>query len=325
MWKKDEMAGIYENQPEKDVRLGRYIGPILFYYIVSVVAQIIWGIWAIPRVLLEFIGSREEIMVLMPSGYDTNVGFDLIYEFLAVVDENIYMEFLYSLAYSALENVAEITILSALLSIPFFIQFMGKDKKKNIVYRFKKEERWPVFRYGFILIGGVLLCIALNNMITLSDLAQMSEAYQETSEALYSIDFLWQFIGLGIIVPMFEELLYRGVIYNRMKVNLPPIGAVIVSALIFGTMHGNMVQIIYATVLGVVFAWLYDVYKSIWAPILAHMIMNMSSIILSKANVFDWIFEEPMRMGLITVACATGTAVIYVMITNIMTKSIEIG
>lgn len=320
MWNKSKEESIYINDPDKRVRLGHFIGPFILYYIMALVGQILWGVWNLPKILLQFINGNEAVKSLMSEGYESLDFFDLITEFMLRVGEDEYFDFIYELTLSALDNIAIITVISALISIPFFLLIMGNDRRKNRVYIFKKELKWKGIRYGYILLGSVVMCVALNNMITLSNLAEMSESYEETAEALYSISFPFQLVGLGMIVPIFEELLYRGVIYNRLKVNLSKFGAIGVSAFIFGTMHGNLVQMLYAFILGVVFAWLYDVYKSIWAPILAHMCMNLTSVILSEIEVFEWIFMDPMRVGVVTVLCATSSAAIYVKISNLIAQ-----
>lgn len=325
MLNKSEDTNIYTNKPDKSVRLGRFIGPIFLYYVLSIFAQLLWGLWALPKILVDFIKENEQVIEMMPEGYESLALWDLLYVFINGVDEDGYFEFFDALIFSALNNVGVITVLSAILAIPCFLFLMKRDRVKNRVYMFHSDLKWKAPRYGWIILGSVVLCIALNSLITLSNLEQLSASYEETAEALYAISLPLQVVGLGIFVPIFEELLYRGIFYNRLKVNLPKYSAIGVSAFIFGTMHGNLVQMLYAFILGVVFAWLYEVYKSIWAPILAHMFMNLTSVALSNTDMFEWVFNEPMRVGIVTVACATASAAVYVTITNIISadKSAE--
>lgn len=320
MWNKSEDTNIYINKPEKSVKLGRFIGPIFLYYVVNVLAQILWGLWALPQILVDYISENERVLNLMPEGYESLGSLDMLYEFMNRIDDDGYYDFLYELASTSLENIGLITVLSALLAIPFFLNLMKRDRVKNRVYIFNNELKWKSVRYGWIVMGSIVLCVALNNLITLSNLEELSQSYEETAEALYALSLPLQVIGLGLIVPILEELLYRGVIYNRLKVNLSKYSAIGVSAFVFGTMHGNLVQMLYAFILGIAFAWLYEVYKSIWAPILAHMCMNLTSVALSNSDIFEWVFAEPLRVGIVTVACATASAGVYVIITNIISS-----
>lgn len=305
----------------KRVRIGNFIGPLLLYYLATWIAQIIFAIWALPKAMLNFIEGNLEIKEMMPSGFEQLKTLDLTYEFLNVVDEDIYFDFIYDLTYMSLEYLAEITIIASLVGIPMFYLLMKRDRKKERIILFDHSEKWKTPYYGLIVVGAVALCIALNSIITLSNLAELSEAYQDTSESLYSIGFMQQIIGLGIIVPVCEELLYRGVLYQRLKAHIKVVPAMFISAFIFGTMHGNIVQILYAGLLGVVFAWLYEHYKSIWAPILAHIIMNITSVVLSEYGIFELMFKEPLVVGIVTVFTATLSATIYVLIQNNILKN----
>jgi len=80
------------------------------------------------------------------------------------------------------------------------------------------------------------------------------------------------------VVPAFvEELLFRGLILE----NLLPCGktvAILGSAFLFGMMHQNAEQLLYATGAGVVFGWIYVRTRSIWPCILAHFINNFYSV-----------------------------------------------
>ena len=75
-------------------------------------------------------------------------------------------------------------------------------------------------------------------------------------------------------VPVFEEVLFRGLIFNSLKSHLKIGWCVVVSAIIFGIAHMNVLQGIYACFLGVVLAIAYEKTKTIWAPIIMHVIYN---------------------------------------------------
>ncbi len=83
------------------------------------------------------------------------------------------------------------------------------------------------------------------------------------------------------VIPAFaEELLFRGVILS----NLKPYGkgmAVIISALLFGLMHMNLSQLLYATAAGVVLGVVYVTTNSLWLCILVHFANNLFSILES--------------------------------------------
>ena len=83
------------------------------------------------------------------------------------------------------------------------------------------------------------------------------------------------------IVPAFvEELLFRGVILKQ----LLPFGkttAVLASALLFGIMHQNAGQLLYATVAGIAFGYVMVQTRSLWCCILIHFCNNFWSLFTS--------------------------------------------
>ena len=82
-----------------------------------------------------------------------------------------------------------------------------------------------------------------------------------------------------VVVPAFvEELLFRGVILS----NLLPFGkgtAVLGSALLFGLMHQNAEQLLYATAAGAVLGWIFVQTRSIWPCVLMHLVNNFHSVL----------------------------------------------
>ena len=91
------------------------------------------------------------------------------------------------------------------------------------------------------------------------------------------------------VIPAFsEELLFRGVILS----NLKPYGkgmAVVVSALLFGLMHMNVFQFMYATAAGIVLGLVYVKINSLWLCILIHFCNNLFSVLV---NYMYEIFRE---------------------------------
>ena len=63
-----------------------------------------------------------------------------------------------------------------------------------------------------------------------------------------------------------------------------------VSGLLFGLFHGNLVQAVYATLLGIVLAIVYEIYDSILAPILFHAVANLFVYVMMDLMPFGGIF-----------------------------------
>lgn len=85
-------------------------------------------------------------------------------------------------------------------------------------------------------------------------------------------------ISSALVPACCEEYLFRGVILS----NVLPYGktnAVIVSAVMFGLMHQNPAQMLYATAAGIVLGLVYIRTRSIWGSFLIHFFNNLISVI----------------------------------------------
>ena len=82
--------------------------------------------------------------------------------------------------------------------------------------------------------------------------------------------------------------------------------AIILSAVIFGLMHYNIVQFIYAFLLGIFFAHLLEKTGELWTCILAHLAANMFSLLATEWGITDWMFSD------ITICLVSGIVALVV-------------
>lgn len=218
------------------------------------------------------------------------------------------------------DYVLEITAVASLVTIPFLIFMRKRDLRKEAEAGILQNKKASLKKYLLVAGISVSLALALNNIITLSSLAEQSIAYQEAAEMLYMPSLPVQIVCVGVIVPICEELLFRGLIYKRLRRNMSFMNAVVFSAIFFGAYHVNIVQFLYGTVCGLLLAYVYEKYGSIMAPIMAHMLMNIVVCILTDVNGFTWMFSQPMRMALITAACAGIATTMFLLIRQIDEK-----
>lgn len=87
-------------------------------------------------------------------------------------------------------------------------------------------------------------------------------------------------IGVGILVPIAEELLFRGVIHRWLRQFLSFWPAVLLSSFIFGLLHIEPAIAAGAAVLGGICAWIYERSESIWPAVIIHFINNASKVVL---------------------------------------------
>lgn len=111
-------------------------------------------------------------------------------------------------------------------------------------------------------------------------LGELSEDYTEVLKGITSANSVAVFLFTVVIAPVSEELVFRGVILHKAGRSMPFFIANILQALLFGIVHQNMVQGVYAALLGLLFGYVWRKFHTILAPILVHIFVNASSYLV---------------------------------------------
>ena len=87
-------------------------------------------------------------------------------------------------------------------------------------------------------------------------------------------------IPTGIIGPILEEYIFRGIIFNKLKTFKTTKAAIIITTIIFSIMHFELSQIMYTLVVGFYLTYIYFKTNNINVPIIAHITINTTTILL---------------------------------------------
>lgn len=109
-------------------------------------------------------------------------------------------------------------------------------------------------------------------------------------------------LSITIMAPLVEELLFRGTIQGHlMRIGVKPLFAILASSAIFGVIHMNPAQILFAFAIGLIFGWLYYRTGSLVPGIVGHFINNsiaciqMAMMTQEEINTktIEWLGEGP--------------------------------
>ena len=151
----------------------------------------------------------------------------------------------------------------------------------------------PAKNYLLLGIMSVAAVLGLNILLELTGITQLSQTYQVIAEGQHSAHLLIGLLGYGLITPIAEELLFRGAIYGYLrrmtKLNI----AMILSSMLFGMYHMNMVQGIYGFLIGCLMVYAYEYFGDFKFAVAVHVISNVlalsiSYIFQSVAGIFNW-------------------------------------
>ncbi len=113
-----------------------------------------------------------------------------------------------------------------------------------------------------------------------------------------------QIVVVAILAPIFEELLFRKFLIDR-TVKYGEVSAMLLSGIMFGMSHGNLAQFVYATALGMFFAFIYIRTGKIGYTIAIHMMINGLSTYLSAFALKGDLFTR------VTTALSNGDVDVY--------------
>lgn len=221
----------------------------------------------------------------------------LIYPFLihygATLLATIALYLVYLIQAGGLQETASAG--QRLINSTLYVTLIGDLTAAIILYLFYRKDQMHrkegfsgtgkafVWAPPVIWFSVIILAIAtgqfLNDLINGLHLNDLFTGYSEVSEQAFS----GQPVGLmilvvGIIGPICEELMFRGIVFHRLKDWVKPQAAIAISALLFGIYHGNVVQFFYATCMGVMLAIIYDKTGTLWISIVAHIAANLWSL-----------------------------------------------
>lgn len=177
-------------------------------------------------------------------------------------------------------NSAVFTIISASLSLPVYI----------LIFRLRKKKLFPSLNFRnpgvLCLISAVLVGISFNFIINLligiTGIDSLSPEYERLINNIFSrTSPLLLILSIGIIAPVFEEILFRGIVFRELASKINVVVAIVVQAFLFGAFHMNLTQGIYAFVVGLLLGWSYYVSGSLFVPVLIHLFFNTTSVFLS--------------------------------------------
>lgn len=107
------------------------------------------------------------------------------------------------------------------------------------------------------------------------------DAMVERVTGASSSTLMW--FTLILVSPIAEELLFRGLILHYSNRCLIPTFAILFQGFLFGVYHGNVIQGIYAFILGSLLGFMAHASKSLLPGILFHIALNFSILLVPNA------------------------------------------
>ena len=174
-------------------------------------------------------------------------------------------------------------MVQAFATAAVFMRLLSRDLKPHAGWnRFISLKQ-----VGLILIAVIspFICLNLMNLTGIVEwIAQKTDSsiFQDSVEQLRTGSLsvkLALAISAVICAPFIEELVFRGYLYPLLKKFTGPVFSCIMTSLLFGIVHMNLIMLIPLSLMGVLLVLVYERTKSIWAPITVHIIFNLITVV----------------------------------------------
>ena len=211
------------------------------------------------------------------------------------------------------EHFVACQLIATLITIPFMTPFYRQDQALAGIPRRRPEVTKKKMVFA-VLVVVVTTCIGigLNNIISMTPLVSISVGYQEANAGFYGSTLVLELLSSALFTPILEELVFRGILFTRLKGVMPRVFAVPISAILFAMMHFNIVQFIYAFLLGIVLALLMERGQSVFYAMLGHMTVNLIAVIRTETGILNRIVAGDAFSWIISVfLLATGLIVLH--------------
>lgn len=170
---------------------------------------------------------------------------------------------------SCMVNARALGILFSTISMLLFIHFAGYYRLRRGLWRSISLK--PLFISTLLVYSSM---VALNIFVQWFPLQDnLDTVFDDLSHNILGV------FGLAVLAPLLEEVLFRGAIQGcLMRFYGRPWPAIITAALVFGIIHWNPVQVVYASIFGIVLGWIYYRTGSLLSVIVGHVLNNTFAV-----------------------------------------------
>ena len=189
--------------------------------------------------------------------------------------EAAVMAFMYLCSDISLGIIESLLLSQLIVLVPAVLFLLGTrtDPGRLIAHnRPKFTTTLLVVVFTFLCMPAIIAVIAFSMLFVDNEVAGL-QSY------MLSVPWWQILLMVGIIGPVSEEFVFRGVIYHGYKTSQRFVGSMLLSALLFGLTHLNFNQMSYAVLVGIVSVLLLEGSGSIFYSMLFHICINTTNVV----------------------------------------------
>ncbi len=159
----------------------------------------------------------------------------------------------------------------------------------------------PKVKLWLVVLLAITMSCGFSRLLSLMFSSKLLNSYDEIERNLVNGNIVLVIIATGILAPIVEEYIFRGLVYTRLKQYVSVNAATLISALMFGVFHMNLPQGAFTAILGLGLCFVYEKYHTIWAPIVFHVSANVFSVIMTRTGLSRLLSSSTLSYVLIMI------------------------
>lgn len=169
------------------------------------------------------------------------------------------------------------TLIAVIIVVLWYFFGVYKKSVKNGTHVSVLPKLKSGYSIGFIVTSTLSAygLAVLVNMLADKLMPEIGNAFDVTMGAIVGgVDILGLILAV-VFAPIGEEVLLRGIVFNRARKSYGLIGCMVLSGILFGVFHLNPIQGLYAIPIGMLFGYIAYKYESVIPCIIAHAVNNL--------------------------------------------------
>ena len=187
----------------------------------------------------------------------------------------------YSMTRAAYDLVSMEIVTELIFLIPLFLfLFIGNRKSGMSVFKqlgIRKIRLLP----AALSVVYLMLLVPVSTLANTVSMLFTENEIEKLEGEITALPLWMSVLMIGVIGPVVEETVFRGAVFNAYRRDKPFGPApILLSSLLFGLIHLNLNQAIYAVIMGIGFALICEATGSLISSVLCHVSFNSFEVIL---------------------------------------------
>lgn len=219
----------------------------------------------------------------------------IIYHVVQFIAQGIYLLYCktnsiesFSELYDGLnQSLFALSVISSIVSL-WIYALIGKIKKEKLTDTIKNETIAPATMFmSVVCVMGTRLIVSAYFYFS-NSIPALKQSIEDSALQGFEFTYFYQVLitlfSIIVIAPLFEEILFRGLIMNEFLKIMRPWAAIVCQATFFAVAHFSLFQSSFAFAVGIVLGIIYFKTKNIKTVAISHAAFNLTAFFSEIAN-----------------------------------------